>query len=595
MSTLESWPAFLRPTLQVLADGQTWRTADLYGAVTDAMDLTDAQRAEKLNSGEPRAHDRISWALYHLRRAGAVRKVKNGHSTITDVGRKLLEDNSESLTLEALAALPAYQNYQPRSQRDVTTEPAEEGRPYWFVGAYFDGTDDMSAEFVEQGVWRNGYTDRYADIVNAMAPGDRIAIKAAYVRKYELPFDNKHNLVSVMAIKATGTITANHADGQTVEVDWDPQQDPREWYFFTNQRTVWKVVAGDWKTDALIAFTFDGVDQDIDEFRNAEYWRPRFGDEVEPIDDGDDDPDDGDDGGALPPEIESYGIADIVADGCFVPEPELAEYLAALRSDKNLILQGPPGTGKTWLAKRLGYALIGEKNRAYLRAIQFHPSTSYEDFVRGWRPSGSGLGLTDGIFLEVVVDAHANPGRDYVLVIEEINRGNLAQIFGELLTLLEADKRTPSEAIELTYRRGKETLHLPENLYIIGTMNLADRSLAIVDFALRRRFGYAQLEPQFNAAWRDWVHDRNGVPRPELDVIAGRVAEVNASIAGDPALGDQYLIGHSFFVPAPTRKITDVAGWVEQVVLRKLQPLLNEYWFDEPERVAAATATLLGR
>ena len=591
-SELDSWPAFTRPTLMVLSDGQTWKSASLFDAVADHMNLTPAQRAETLNSGQPRAINRMGWALSFLTRAGAVRKVRNGHSEITDTGRRLLDEHPINISQDVLAALPAYQNYKPKSRASGVAEVAADDTRYWFVGACYDGTDDRSSDFVQQGIWRNGYSDRYAEDVNSMRPGERIAIKATYVRKNDLPFNNNGNPVSVLGIKATGTIVANPGNGQTVNVEWDPPQPIREWYFYTSRHTVWKVVAGDWRTNGLIAFTFEGDDQDIDEFRNAPYWRDRFGDDVASA---------GFESAGIDEEptiveAESYGLADVIADGCFIPEASLADYLKALQDKKNLILQGPPGTGKTWLAKRLGYALIGERSRKYLRAIQFHPSTRYEDFVRGWRPSGDGkLVLSDGVFLDIVNDALADPGHNYVLVIEEINRGNLAQIFGDLLTLLEAEKRTPSEAVDLTYRMaGEQALHLPENLYLIGTMSLADRSRAVVDFALRRRFAFADLAPEFGQSWRDWVHDHNGVPVAELEAIARRVAEVNVAISGDRSLGAQYQIGHSFFTPPPARRVADTAAWVQQVVDRELRPLLAEYWFDDPERVESLTALLLG-
>ncbi len=593
-SDLDNWQAFTRPTLSVLSDGNTWRTAELFTAVADEANLSDAQRAETLNSGQPRAFNRMGWALSALTRAGAVRKVRNGYSAITDVGRSLLVEHPDAISAEVLSARPEWQNYQPKPRRSAVEDSVEEGPPYWFVGAYYDGTDDQTSNFLQEGIWRNGYADRYLDEVNSMQPGERIAIKAAYVRKHDLPFDNKGQPVSVMGIKATGTITRNLGDGQTVDVDWDPQEEIREWYFYTARNTVWRVLPGDWKTNALIAFTFDGADQDIDRFRNEPYWRDRFGDDAVP----DDQVIEGleDDPLEPTPDVDSYSISDVVDEGCFIPRRNLEQFLGALEEKKNLILQGPPGTGKTWLAKRLGYALIGEKSRKYLRAIQFHPSTSYEDFVRGWRPSAEGkLVLSDGVFLEIVAAAHADPGHKYVLVIEEINRGNLAQVFGELLTLLESEKRIPTEAIELTYRTKDEPpLHLPENLYIIGTMNLADRSLAIVDFALRRRFAFAELEPLFNQAWRDWVYSHNGVPMRDLEAIAQRIGEVNASIASDPSLGEQYRIGHSFFTPSPTRKITNTQEWVQRVVRREIGPLLSEYWFDEPERVASEETRLLG-
>lgn len=379
-----------------------------------------------------------------------------------------------------------------------------------------------------------------------------------------------------------------------MEVDWDAAEPAREWYFYTYQGTIWRVQPGDWRRDALIDFAFDGGEQDLDRFRNAPFWADRFGDNAVTVVDAVDDTE------ADEEELQGldnrYGLPDIVADGCFVPAPVLGDYLDALRIKKNLILQGPPGTGKTWLAKRLGYALIGDKDRNLLRAIQFHPTLAYEDFVRGWRPSGDGkLQLEDGIFLDIVNAAHADPGHNHIVVIEEINRGNLAQIFGELLTLLENSKRTPDEALELSYRRpGERPTYLPENLYIIGTMNLADRSLSIVDFALRRRFAFRNLEPTLNEAWRRWVSGHNGIPDAFLVTLAHRVGALNDAIAGDRSLGEQYRIGHSFFTPHGRTRIDDPDAWLRQVVDSEVRPLLDEYWFDDPERVEKEVEALLG-
>src|SRR5262249_18779249 len=188
-----------------------------------------------------------------------------------------------------------------------------------------------------------------------------------------------------------------------------------------------------------------------------------------------------------PAPIVAYTVEDLLKDGCFLERPEIERLLDRLRTKKNLILQGPPGTGKTWIAKRLAFALMGQKDESKVRAVQFHPNLSYEDFVRGWRPTGDGkLSLVDGVFMETIKAASKDSSSKFVVVIEEINRGNPAQIFGELLTLLEAGKRTPSEALELCYPDAdgkRRPVHVPENLYVIGTMNIADRSLALVDLA----------------------------------------------------------------------------------------------------------------
>lgn len=594
---LPAWPAFTRPTLEVLADGKVWRTADLRQAVADVMRLTDDQRVECLNSGQSRAENRVGWALSMLKRVKAATQVRNGYSEITEFGHQLLAEHPAELSERTLKAVPAYDTYVPKAHNRSGTEPVKDGQPYWFVGAYYADADpqDQTPRLIEQGIWENGYTDKYIDDVKSMEPGDRIAIKAAFQRKRDIPFDNKGHAVSVMAIKATGRITRNHGDGKTVGVDWDPQEPLREWYFYTNRLTVWRVLPGDWRADGLIAFTFEDEPQVIDRFRNSQFWAERFGGTALESYDQDDEAAETDEeerqGGD-----DAYSLTDVIADGCFIAQDTLAEYLSALRTKKNLILQGPPGTGKTWLAKRLGYALIGSKDRNLLRAIQFHPTLAYEDFVRGWRPSGDGkLTLEDGIFLDIVNAARADPGHPRVLVIEEINRGNLAQIFGELLTLLESEKRSPDEALELSYRRSDdEPMYLPDNLFIIGTMNLADRSLAIVDFALRRRFAFAELKPMFNSTWRQLVSDKNGVPTDFLDQLAGRVGALNSRIGDDRSLGEQYRIGHSFFTPHAKTKIDDPQAWLRRIVVREIRPLLSEYWFDDAERVEKEAALLLG-
>ncbi|NKS36498.1 AAA domain-containing protein [Rhodococcus hoagii] len=599
---LPAWPVFARPTLAVLSDGQTWRTADLRDAVIDAMELTEAQRAERISSGKSRAEDRVGWALSMLKRAGAASQVRNGYSVITDLGHQLLAEHPDEITEADLAAIPAYQQYVPKARKTAPKNVVEDGPSYWFVGAYYSDFDpqDQTGRFIADGIWENGYADKYLDDVKSMQPGERIAIKAAFRRGRDIPFETNGHSVSVMAIKATGTITANRGDGRTVEVDWGPQEDVREWFLYTNRLTVWRVRPGDWRTDGLIDFTFEDEEQDLDRFRNATYWADRFGDDAGLADEPDIEDDIEDDIGADEEELQGatqgYALTDIVTDGCFVPTPMLGDYLDALRTKKNLILQGPPGTGKTWLAKRLGYALIGDKDRNLLRAIQFHPALAYEDFVRGWRPSGDGrLQLEDGVFLDIVNAAQADPGHNHVVVIEEINRGNLAQIFGELLTLLENSKRTPDEALELSYRRpGELPTYLPENLYIIGTMNLADRSLAIVDFALRRRFAFRNLEPTLNEAWRRWVSEHNGLPDAFLTALAQRVGALNDAIAGDRSLGEQYRIGHSFFTPHGKSRIDDPDAWLRQVVYSEIRPLLDEYWFDDPQRVEKEAAALLG-
>ena len=227
-----------------------------------------------------------------------------------------------------------------------------------------------------------------------------------------------------------------------------------------------------------------------------------------------------------------------------------------------------------------------------LRVVQFHPALSYEDFVRGYRPGGDGrLTLTDGVFLQVVQAAIAQPDVEHVLVIEEINRGNPAQVLGEMLTLLECSKRSRADAMELAYSKVRgEKVYVPENLYVIGTMNVADRSLALVDLALRRRFAFVNLVPSLNSAWAQWCASK-GLDEASIAHIQTRMQALNDEIAADRTLGAQFQIGHSYVTPH--EPVHDAQAWFAEVVKSEIGPLLHEYWFDTPERADEAIAKLL--
>jgi 5-methylcytosine-specific restriction protein B len=317
-------------------------------------------------------------------------------------------------------------------------------RQFWFVGASW-GEGDQQERFVKEGIWQNGYDSKFSDEVKAMRPGDLIAIKASFVQKHNLPFDAKGKNVSCMRIKATGTITENLGNGKTVRVAWDPATEPRDWFFFTYRNTISRADPDNDHARRLVLFTFSGILQDYKLWLSIPYFARKYGSEASNnVVDGDED--DEAEIAATVSEAPTYTLDHVIEDGCFLPREMIEDAIERLKDKKNLILQGPPGTGKTWLAKRLAYVLVGSKDRKLIRArvrsIQFHPSLSYEDFVRGWRPSEGGkLALVDGIFLKAVQAAAGEPDLPFVLVIEEINRGNPAQVFGEMLTLLEDTKR----------------------------------------------------------------------------------------------------------------------------------------------------------
>jgi len=503
-------------------------------------------------------------------------------------------------------------------------------RPAWFVGASW-GAQDQTERFITEGVWENGYADRYLDRVREVLPGDRIAIKSAYTRKTGLPFDAHGQAVAVMAIKAIGLVTANQGDGRRLIVSWQPVSPPREWYFFTYMKTIWKVVPGAPMPDALLAFTFAGQPQDYDLFLNDPFWSARYGGSrawlVRPGTDGQvlvdswleegfvslaashlgalqpgaareevqarvqEDYEHADypqrraltedyyaflttmsEGDAvvarhderawigritgapsfteevprlrravdwvqaevpveaLPPEaMASAGSARLIIDltqvrdaiegmfGADEPMPDLEEmtlprvtdaqaaeiymadttsrqwldeYVDLLESRRQLIVYGPPGTGKTFVARKIARYVAGEDR---VNVVQFHPSYAYEDFFEGLRPvtvDGTvSYELSPGPLRRIAAAAVEDPSNPYVLILDEINRADIAKVFGELYYLLEY------RGDRVTLQYSEQPFSLPKNLYLIGTMNTADRSIALVDAAIRRRFPFIEMHP----------------------------------------------------------------------------------------------------
>lgn len=284
----------------------------------------------------------------------------------------------------------------------------------------------------------------------------------------------------------------------------------------------------------------------------------------------------------------TYSRAELLAD-LFLPEAAVDAALAGLARRRNLLLQGPPGTGKTFLARRLAWLLLGARDESRIELLQFHPSYGYEDFMLGFRPAADGqFRLVPGVLPLLCQRAAADPDRPYFLLIDEINRGNIPRIFGELLLLLEADKRGPAHALRLPYAPPEAPrFFVPANLYVIGTLNLADRSLSPLDYALRRRFAFVHLGPQFGAPLREFLAARQ-VPAALITQLSRRLTALNQIIADDPELGPDFEIGHSYFCQPPPPP-ESAAAWFRLIIEQEIGPLLADYWREQP---ATATAQL---
>lgn len=533
----------------------------------------------------------------------------------------------------------------------------------WYVGAYTGGGDKhREDEYITNGEWINGYDDKYLDIVNSVKVGDKIAIKSSHTQKNNLPFDINGQWVSVMEIKAIGTVTENIGDGRTLKVDWKRFTVPKKWYFYTGRNTIWKVERSQKKkyANALLDFTFEDKDQDYQMFLRSNFWKSKYGlgnsdnstttyvseaiaalrslggtatmkeicsciekrnilpyiktnpnwknavstqmlmhcNTSKAYKEGyenlfysesrgkwglvDFDPDI-DDEIEEEAEIEAAGAepytsADFLSQ-VYISRKEYESIVSLLRHKKNIILKGAPGVGKTFAAKRLAYSIMGEKDDSRVKTVQFHQSCSYEDFVEGYRPAeDGGFSLSDGIFKKFCSLARAHSDLDHFFIIDEINRGNLSKIFGELLMLIESDKRGEEYSADLIY--SGDSFSVPENLYIIGMMNTADRSLAMIDYALRRRFAFYTMKPAFDDP--TFKSQYENVSCELFHKAIAAVENLNKVILSDSSLGAGFEIGHSYFCKKP-EEINDVM--VKNIITYEIIPTIEEYWFDNADRL----------
>ena len=272
--------------------------------------------------------------------------------------------------------------------------------------------------------------------------------------------------------------------------------------------------------------------------------------------------------------IGAYTKSDFL-DEVYMTEKRYENLVAVLRNKKNIILQGAPGVGKTFAARRLAWSIMGEKDDSRIEFVQFHQNYSYEDFMMGYKPVEDGFELKYGIFYRFCQKAANKPDKEFFFIIDEINRGNMSKIFGELLMLIERDYR----GTKATLAYNGLSFSVPKNLYIIGMMNTADRSLAMIDYALRRRFSFFEVEPGFDS--EGFIHYQNGLNNETLNELVSKVKDLNREITSDKSLGKGFCIGHSYFCGRDI--CTD--EWLHSIVDYDILPMLSEYWFDDANKL----------
>lgn len=449
----------------------------------------------------------------------------------------------------------------------------------WLVGASW-GRVNKTDEFIENEIWQNGYDDKYLDEVKHVKVGDKIVIKTTYTMKNNLPFEYNRS-ASVMDIVAIGTVTKNLKDGKNLEVNWNNKLDePKKWYFGSWRDTIQEIKRDkSWKEADLLDFIFEGKEQDYNKFLNdktdeASELSDKIGQEVMELDKNN---------------INPYTKQNFLNE-VFMKETDYDKLVALLKHKKNIILQGAPGVGKTFTAKRLAYSLIGTEDDSRIEMVQFHQNYSYEDFVMGYRPTETGFELRNGVFYDFCEKARSDIENDYYFIIDEINRGNLSAVFGELLMLVEGDYR--DKPVRLVYKKDK-WFSVPHNVYIIGMMNTADRSIAMIDYALRRRFSFFTMKPGFDS--EGFVNLQNKVNHLAFNTVINEIKILNNEIAEDDSLGEGFCIGHSYFVyDEKNPPVCGIEMWLKNVIEYDICPMLDEYWFDDKQKADSWQKRLTG-
>ena len=456
----------------------------------------------------------------------------------------------------------------------------------WYVGT--TGNDengqwrDFSDEYIDGGMWVNGWDDKFIDVVKSIAVGDRIAIKSTFTQKKNLPFDNHGKTVGAMRIKAIGTVTENAGDGKTIKVDWT-RLDPFKTWFGPGvlREAIHRVDASDgYIKKHLLAFTFGDEEQDYS------LCEEKYSDDIDQTAGVDEMPDD-----AVEDDMD---VATSTGDSETAKKKTCLEVVRTPRVNLihplNFIIYGAPGTGKTYSTAEYALAII--ENRAvdtrrksyeerkavmaiyndYVRKGQivfttFHQSYGYEEFIQGLRPdtkSGKMAFITvDGVFKRLADDALDNHEKNYVIIIDEINRANISKVFGELITLIESDKRWGEVNETCVTLQSGDIFAVPNNLYIVGTMNSADKSISLIDAALRRRFEFIEQYP--NASLVD---------DPTLRNVLSKIN----TILADSLESSDLLIGHSYFMG---KTVDDLCAILNNSII----PLLYEYYYDNKKKV----------
>lgn len=437
---------------------------------------------------------------------------------------------------------------------------------YWIIYSDEDNKE------VYPKVWKSDESFLAGRINRVPVDGNIIMVREIIIEDSYSKFFDKGLL-----IMGKGKVIKNDRDGKSLEIQWNEVDIDKVWYHdsFTADLAM-LTLNKSWKRRNLINFIEGKEEQDIDRYIQTNGKKTSKSEIIEEQVTKDN----------ITKESEfnnTYTKTDFLEE-VFIDEKEYERINILLNNKQNIIIQGAPGVGKTFMAKRLAYSRIGNIQKENVQQIQFHQSYGYEDLMMGYRPTQEGFELKCGPFYEFCKRASDNPDQEYYFIIDEINRGNISKIFGELLMLIETDKRGEENSINLMYTG--EEFYVPQNIYIIGLMNTADRSLAVLDYALRRRFSFYTLNPAFeNKTFQKMINETHN---EKLFHLVKQVQEINKEILKDESLGRGFEIGHSYFT---FNKVVDDAH-VRNIIDYDINPLLEEYWYDDESKTIECTENL---
>ncbi len=569
----KSKAAFLRwfgPVLQALKDlGGSATPEDTRKKIIENEKLSDAEiTATRGKNKVNKFENEVAFARSYLVKAGYIDNSVHGIWMLTEEGKtvEMTDELASEIFKNGVADIVA--------KRKVNNALGDEGIATVHYWLYAPGEGSlMWEEFYKAGIMGLGW-DELGDL-NTYASKDEIAKRLSDIHSGESSYKTSAHAIwqFVHEMKPGDIIFAKRGRSEILGrgvVESDYEYDDNQEGEYPNIRKVKWTHKGSWLSDEQ--FTAKTL-TDITDY-------PDFTKKTAGFFEVDDEEDD-----AQVVVYPPYSAEDFLNE-VYMEEDSYKELVGILENKKNIILQGAPGVGKTYAAKRLAYSIMGVKDADRVMMVQFHQSYSYEDFIMGFRPSANGFELKKGAFYSFCKKAEIDSDNKYFFIIDEINRGNLSRIFGELFMLIENDKRGSRNKLQLLY--SDEMFYVPENIYIIGMMNTADRSLAMLDYALRRRFAFFDLKPGFEAEkFREY---RESLDNKKFDALIRCVQSLNEKIAADESLGEGFCIGHSYFCNMQPEEVTD--DRLKGIVEYELIPMLKEYWFDEPQKVKEWSDTL---